>query len=63
MNEAAPGLDVRCPKCGKGLEACQYCYELKHLDDWIAICDCGLCSHGFHLIACEAVRRSPEPER
>ena len=32
-----------------------YCHDIP-FDDWEAICDCGLLSHGFHLIACDIVR-------
>ena len=53
----APG--IRCPNCGDGAEKCMYCHDLA-VPDWEAICDCGLLSHGFHLIACE-ISKTPEP--
>ncbi len=52
MSASSPGPGVKCPKCGDGAEKCMYCSDLA-APDWEAICDCGLYSYGFHLIACE----------
>lgn len=59
-DDMQPGPDVECPKCGLGRLACDYCH---HLDagDWEAICDCGLLSHGFHLLSCDITHETLNP--
>lgn len=41
-----------CPKCGHSAERCMYCKGIP-LEDWEAICDCGLADFGAHLISCD----------
>jgi len=40
-----------CVNCERGREACEWCHDLE-LIDHETICDCGLDSHGYHLLDC-----------
>ena len=43
---------TKCPTCGRGREACEWCHDLAR-QDFEAICDCGLHDFGRHLLDCE----------
>lgn len=51
-----PMESVQCEKCGRGKEACQYCFDGSDAD-WFTICDCGLWDFGLHLSDCLARQR------
>lgn len=40
-----------CVLCGRGKEACEYCYREGEVD-WEAMCDCGLYDFDHHLTNC-----------
>jgi hypothetical protein len=54
LPESNPGKrPTACTKCERGIEACEWCANPKHPDDWAAMCDCGLYDFGHHLLDCE----------
>ena len=43
---------MKCKKCQRGQEACQYCEDLTP-EDLEAVCDCGLYDFGSHFFDCQ----------
>jgi hypothetical protein len=43
---------VKCVRCDRGREACEWCHDISE-EDWRGICDCGLYGFGEHLFGCE----------